>query len=66
MQAMSDLTPSQWIARCAERLQLRWRTVEPALLEEAAVEVWRDAALRGLPPAEAAAQWLQPVETQGK
>ena len=63
---MSDLTPSQWIAQCAERLQLRWRTVEPALLEEAAVEVWRDAKLRGLAPAEAAAKWLQPVETHGE
>ena len=61
---MSELTPTQWIAQCADRLRLRWRTVEPALLEEVAVEVWRDAKLRNLPPAEAAALWLRPVEGQ--
>jgi hypothetical protein len=57
-----ELTPSQWIAKCAERLGQRWRTVPVSELEAAAVEVWHDAALRELAPEEAAARWLAPVE----
>lgn len=61
---MTDLTPTQWILQCAQRLGQRWRTLEPALLEEAAVLVWNDAALRCLPPDKAAQTWLRPVKVQ--
>jgi hypothetical protein len=58
---METMTQLQWIARCAQRLHQRWRTVAPAQLEEVAVVIWQDAALRRMEPAEAAALWLQPV-----
>ncbi len=61
---MDELSPSQWVTRCAERLHDRWHTVEPAQLEEVAMELWRDSHLRALPPAEAAALWLSPVTNQ--
>lgn len=59
--AMDHLSPTQWVAQCADRLQQRWQTVESAQLEEVAMELWRDSYLRALPPAEAAALWLIPV-----
>lgn len=59
---MKELTPSQWIAKCAQRLGERWRTVPVSELEGAAVEVWRDAKLRQLSPEEAAAHWLSPLQ----
>ncbi|WP_428573033.1 hypothetical protein [Ramlibacter sp.] len=59
---MNDLhSPSQWIAACAVELAARWRTVPPALLEELAVDLWRDERLRILDPAAAARAWLAPV-----
>lgn len=58
---MDTLTPSKWIAACAERLHERWRTLEAAQLEEVAVGIWQDARLRTMEPAEAAAVWLLPV-----
>lgn len=58
---MDELTPSQWIARCAARLGERWRTVPASELEAAAVEIWRDERLRELEPHDAAARWLAPV-----
>jgi hypothetical protein len=58
---MDEITPSQWIARCAARLGHRWRTIPPAVLEEVAVEIWRDPELRSLAPDAAAAAWLQPL-----
>lgn len=58
---MDELTPSQWIARCAARLGERWRTVPVTELEGAAVEVWRDEQLQKLPPEEAVTRWLSPV-----
>ena len=58
---MSELTPTQWIARCAERLHERWATVDQAQLEEAAMVVWGDVQLRALLPEEAAAKWLSPI-----
>lgn len=61
VRAMDELTPSQWIARCAARLGERWRTVPISELEAAAVEVWRDERLRELSPDEAASRWLSPV-----
>lgn len=59
-----DLTPSQWIAQCAVRLGERWRTVPASELEEAAIEVWRDAELRKLEPETAAAHWLRPLTSE--
>ena len=56
-----ELTPSQWIARCAIRLGEHWRTAATTELEAAAVEVWRDPTLRELTPEDAAALWLAPV-----
>jgi hypothetical protein len=50
-----------WIAACAHRLQLHWRTVDPLELEEVADTLWCRPELRDLPPAEAAAKWLVPV-----
>lgn len=58
---MDDLTPTQWISKCAERLHKRWQTVEAAQLEEVAVSIWQDAKMRALEPGQAAAVWLKPV-----
>jgi hypothetical protein len=58
---MDDLTPTQWISKCAERLHERWQTVEPGQLEEVAVGIWQDAKLRAMEPTEAAQIWLQPI-----
>ena len=58
---MDELPPNQWITECAERLHERWRTVETAQLEEVAVDLWRDAHLRSMPPSDAAALWLSPI-----
>ena len=52
-----------WIAACAHRLQRRWRTVDPAMLEEVAADLSRDPRLRAMAPSEAAADWLRPVAT---
>lgn len=60
---MDTLTPSQWIAKCAERLHEHWHTVEAVQLEEVAVVIWQDAKLRSMEPTEAAATWLKPVVT---
>jgi len=60
-----DETPEPiWTAACAHRLQQHWRTVDPTELEAVAGEIWRDPGLRALPPAEAAAKWLQPIEAR--
>lgn len=61
---MADIPPTQWVTQCAERLHERWQTVEPAQLEEVAMELWHDARLRSLPPAEAASLWLSPLADQ--
>ena len=58
---MEPITPTQWITECAARLHERWRTVEPAQLEEVAVGLWQDEKLRSLPPSEAAQMWLTPI-----
>ena len=59
--AMENLPAAVWIAACAHALQQRWRTVDPAQLEEMAGDLWRDESLRTMPPSEAAATWLEPV-----
>jgi hypothetical protein len=61
---MDTLLSTQWIAQCADRLHQRWRTVEPAQLEDLAVDLWKDVQLRAMPPEEAAAVWLSPVKVQ--
>ncbi|MFM9427264.1 hypothetical protein RCH10_003715 [Variovorax sp. GrIS 2.14] len=58
---MDPLPTNIWIAACAHRLQQRWRTVDPTLLEEVADDLWQDPHLRAMPPADAAAEWLKPV-----
>jgi hypothetical protein len=60
---VDEMTPTQWIAKCAERLHERWVTVGQAQLEETAVVIWNDTQLRALPPDQAAAKWLSPVTT---
>ena len=60
---MAELTPTHWIAECADRLQARWHTLDRVQLEEVAVELWGDARWRGMAPAQAAAQWLRPVDS---
>jgi hypothetical protein len=55
---MADL---QWIAQCARRLREQWPRVELALLEKAALELWRDDQLRALTGEQAAATWLTPL-----
>lgn len=60
---MHEMTPSQWIAKCGEKLHERWHTVETAQLEEVAVDIWRDVKLREMTPEEAAVVWLSPIVT---
>jgi len=56
-----ETTEEIWIAACAHALQRHWRTVDPEQLEEVASDLWRDASLRVLSPAEAAVVWLKPI-----
>ena len=60
---MDELTPSQWIAKCGEKLHERWQTVRAAQLEEVAVVIWQDVNLREMPPDQAAETWLSPIAT---
>lgn len=60
---MTTLLPSQWIAECAVKLRERWPTVDQAMLEEVAMDLWMDPDFRGLEPAEAAADWLMPISS---
>jgi hypothetical protein len=52
-----------WIALCAHRLQRRWRTIDPAELDEVAREIANNPDLLGLTPDEAALAWLEPGGT---
>lgn len=58
---MEEIPATLWIAACAHRLQQQWRAVDPVQLEEVAGDLWQNADLRTLPPAEAAVRWLKPV-----
>lgn len=58
---MNDTTAEIWIAAFAHRLQQHWRTVNLDVLKEVAKDLSNDARLRALSPAQAAAEWLQPV-----
>jgi hypothetical protein len=50
-----------WAKTVAERLQQQWPTVDPARLDDLALDLWADEHLRALPPIEAADAWLRPV-----
>ena len=56
---MQDLHASEWIDRCSKRLQEHWRTVEPAQLDDVAIELWRDPHWRAMVPELAALAWLK-------
>ena len=60
---MDEITLSQWIVKCGAKLHERWQTVQAAQLEEVAVVIWQDLALRELPPDQAAETWLSPIVT---
>ncbi|MDO9404893.1 MAG: hypothetical protein Q7T87_12745 [Polaromonas sp.] len=58
---MTTLLPSQWIAECAVKLRERWTTVDQAMLEEVAMDLWMNPDFRGREPSVAAADWLMPI-----
>lgn len=51
-----------WTAAVAHHLHRHWRTLTAEALEDTAGALWSDEHLREMPPAEAAAQWLRPIE----
>jgi len=59
---MNTQDDETWIAACAHRLQLHWRTVDPIELEATAREIAHDTQLRALAPGLAASRWLAPIE----
>lgn len=60
---MNTQDDETWIAACAHRLQLHWRTVDPIELEATAREIAHNTQLRALAPSQAASRWLAPIET---
>ncbi len=50
---------NEWIVRCAQRLADQWKTVEPALLEQVAVDLLREPQMRVMEPEAAATSWLR-------
>ena len=56
---MQALHASEWIDRCSKRLQEHWRTVEPAQLDDVAIELWGVPRWRALEPEQAALEWLK-------
>lgn len=58
---MQTLLPTQWIAQFAVRLGNRWPTVERAMLEEVAMDLWKDPDFRAQDPVSAADVWLTPI-----
>jgi hypothetical protein len=52
---------SQWLAAVSARLQQRWPTIDPAQLDDLALDLWRDERLRAMEPERAADEWLRPV-----
>ncbi len=56
---MQQPSVNEWIVRCAQRLGGQWRTVDPALLEDVAVDLLREPRLRALEPEDAAVWWLR-------
>ena len=59
------MSASEWITAVADRLQERWKTIEPGRLDELAADLWRDEKLRAMEPRKAADEWLAPVVTSG-
>jgi len=55
----SKLHDLAWVAQCAHRLRQRWPHADPTSIEEAAIELWADGALRAMPGERAAERWLQ-------
>ena len=55
---MDTIPARQWIALCSARLQERWRTVNPDVLDDLANDLWSDEELRRLKPELAATEWL--------
>lgn len=53
------MSRATWVAACSHHLQRQWRSVDPDLLEDVAAELWADAELKALEPADAAAKWLR-------
>lgn len=56
---MQELGVSEWIARCTQRLQVQWRNVESADLEQAAIDLLRVPRWRAMAPEVAAEEWLR-------
>jgi hypothetical protein len=56
-----NLADVQWVSQCARRLREQWPRVELVLLEEIALELWRDERLRALSGEQAATEWLAPL-----
>jgi hypothetical protein len=56
---MQELHASEWIDRCSLRLQEQWRSVEPAQLDDVAIELWNDPRWRCMAPELAAVAWLK-------
>jgi hypothetical protein len=56
---MQELHAGEWIDRCSKRLQEHWRNVEPAQLDDLAIELWSKPEWRALPPEQAALGWLK-------
>jgi len=59
-----ELHKLEWVAQCTRRLREHWPHADVVSLEEAAVELWNDDELRALAPADAAANWLEPLEVK--
>jgi len=56
---MQPIHASEWLDRCSKRLQEHWRTVEPAQLDDMAIDLWGDPRWRAMPPEDAATEWLK-------
>lgn len=59
---MEPIPSPIWIAAAAHHLQLHWHTVDPRELEATARELHHKPELYALPPAEAVAHWLRPID----
>lgn len=55
------LPPADWTAIAAHALAHRWPHIPVRQLDDVALELYRDPALRALAPTVAVARWLQPV-----
>ena len=60
---IDSLADVQWLARCANRLRQQWPRADVASIEETALELWSAQWLRDIPGEDAAAIWLQPLQS---